>query len=91
MRIKAENLEKLRQVFQAEEARVVKGYVASYVLRENDSEDVWLMAIFEDRATYEANADDPAQHEMYMKYRALLEEEPEWHDGEIETYTMLTS
>jgi len=37
-------------------------------------------------ATYDANADDPKQHEMYLKYRALLEEEPEWHDGEIRSF-----
>lgn len=87
MRVKAENLEALRQVFEAEGSREVKGYVSTHVLRENDSENIWLIAVFEDRATYEANADDPAQHEMYVKYRALLEEDPEWHDGEIETYT----
>ena len=85
--MKAENLEALTQVFEAERSREVKGYVATHVLRENDSENIWLIAVFEDRATYDANADDPAQHEMYVKYRALLEEEPEWHDGEIETYT----
>jgi hypothetical protein len=40
--------------------------------------------VFEDRGSYEKNADDPKQHERYLEYRDLLEEEPEWHDGEIE-------
>jgi len=39
---------------------------------------------FEDRATYDKNADDPAQHQRYREYRALMEDDPEWHDGEIE-------
>jgi quinol monooxygenase YgiN len=84
MVVKKENRDAMRAVFQDDEARDVKGYVASYILAENDSDNVWLLAIFEDRATYDANADDPKMHETYLKYRALLEEEPEWHDGEIE-------
>jgi len=84
MVVKPENREAMRAVFREDETRDVKGYVGSYVLAENDSENVWLFAIFEDRASYDANADDPRMHETYTKYRALLEEEPEWHDGEIE-------
>jgi quinol monooxygenase YgiN len=84
MVVKPENREAMRAVFAEDEGRDVKGFVGSYVLMENDRDDVWLVAIFEDRATYDANADDPRMHETYLKYRALLEEEPEWHDGEIE-------
>jgi hypothetical protein len=54
------------------------------VLFENDGDTAWLFAIFTDHEAYERNADDPAQHERYLEYRALLEDEPEWHDGEIE-------
>jgi quinol monooxygenase YgiN len=85
MVVKAENREALRAIFREDEGREMKGFVNTYVLSENDSDNVWLLAIFEDRATYDANADDPRQDEVYQKYRALLEEEPEWHDGEIET------
>jgi quinol monooxygenase YgiN len=84
MVVKPENREALRAVFTENETREVKGFVGSYVLMENDSDNVWLLAVFEDRATYDANADDPKMHETYVKYRALLEEDPEWHDGEIE-------
>jgi hypothetical protein len=84
MVVKQENRDALRTVMSEEAPRDIEGYVGSYVLTENDSDNVWLLAIFEDRATYDANADDPRQHESYVKYRALLEEEPEWHDGEIE-------
>ena len=42
-------------------------------------------ASFQDRGTYDANADDPAMDAQYREYRELLEADPEWHDGEIET------
>jgi quinol monooxygenase YgiN len=82
MRVKPENRSKLEAVFKDQD-RSIKGHMGTYVLMENDSENVWILAVFEDRGTYDANADDPAQHEQYERYRALLEEEPEWHDGEI--------
>jgi quinol monooxygenase YgiN len=86
MVVKQENRDAIRAVFAEDQPRDIKGYVGSFVLTENDSDNVWLLAIFEDRATYDANADDPRQDEVYQKYRALLEEEPEWHDGEIMEY-----
>jgi quinol monooxygenase YgiN len=80
---RSENRDAIRKIFDEDQPRDVKGYIGSYVLAENDSDNVWLLAIFEDRATYDANADDPRQDEVYRRYRALLEEDPEWHDGEI--------
>jgi hypothetical protein len=83
--IKPENREALRELTKRQMAdREVRGYVTSYMLFENDSDVGWLFAVFEDRATYDANADDPAQDARYREFRALLEADPEWHDGEIE-------
>ncbi|HET7235111.1 MAG TPA: hypothetical protein VFK59_01620 [Actinomycetota bacterium] len=83
--IKPENREALRELTKHQMAeREVRGYVTSYMLFENDSDVGWLFAVFEDRATYDANADDPAQDAQYREFRALLEADPEWHDGEIE-------
>ena len=84
-RIKPENRDDLRKVFERQTYAEVAGYVTSYVLWENDSDVAWLFAIFEDRASYDRNADDPAQNERYLEYRTLLEDEPQWHDGEIES------
>ena len=83
-RVKPENREKLRAVMEKQSAAQVTGFVAGYMLYENDSDAAWLFAIFEDRETYDRNADDPAQNERYVEYRALMEDEPEWHDGEIQ-------
>ena len=86
MTVKAENVEPLRDLMTRQmQERTVPGYVASYVLRENDSDTTWLLVLFDDRASYEANADDPAMDAQYREYRALLDADPEWHDGEIET------
>jgi quinol monooxygenase YgiN len=83
-RVKPENRDKLRAVLEKQSAAQVTGFVAGYMLYENDSDAAWLFAIFDDRASYDKNADDPAQHERYVEYRALMEDDPEWHDGEIE-------
>lgn len=82
--VKPENREKLRHLSERQSYEDVPGYVTSYTLFENDSDTAWLFAIFTDRDSYYRNADDPAQHERYLEFRALLEDEPEWHDGEIE-------
>jgi len=85
IRVKPENRDALRKVFGAQSDRQVEGFKSSYVLFENEGDGGWLVAIFEDRATYDKNADDPAMHEQYVAYRALMEAEPEWHDGEVES------
>jgi hypothetical protein len=55
------------------------------VLWEDGTDVMWLVAVFADRESYERNASDPAQHARYLEYRALMEEEPAWHDGPIES------
>jgi hypothetical protein len=79
-----ENQPKLEEVVRRQLAeRQIAGYVSSYVLQENDSDTQWLFVVFEDRDSYMANADDPAQDAQYQEIRALIESDPEWHDGEI--------
>jgi hypothetical protein len=84
MRVKAENVEALQKVMDAQmSGDPIPGYKQSFVLSENDTDAVWLFVIFEDRASYHKNANDPAQHERFMEMRGLLEADPEWHDGMI--------
>ena len=84
-RVKPENRQAIRDVFAAQPGDAIEGFVNSYVLFENDGDTMWLFAVFSDRETYDRNANDPRQHEQYTRYRALMEDEPEWHDGVIET------
>jgi hypothetical protein len=83
-RVRPEDREKLQEVFQRQGSRrTIPGMVAAYTLFEDDGDTAWLFAVFEDRAAYRTNADDPAQHQDYVEYRALMQDDPEWHDGEI--------
>jgi hypothetical protein len=66
----------------------VPGFRAGYVFHPDSNPyerpTSFLVAIFDDEATYRANADDPAQHERYLELRAMLEDDPEWMDGTFE-------
>ena len=60
------------------------GQVARYIYQmDADPGEIFLVAIFESRDAYWANANSPEQNERFMQMRALLLEEPQWHDGEI--------
>jgi quinol monooxygenase YgiN len=85
VRVKPENRETLREVFERQEQVQVPGYVNSYMLWEDGSDIGWMFVVFEDRESYHRNANDPAQNERYQEFRALMEDNPEWHDGEIES------
>jgi quinol monooxygenase YgiN len=60
------------------------GQVARYVYQmDADPGVLFLVAVFESREAYWANARSPEQNERFMDLRALLLEDPEWHDGAI--------
>lgn len=46
-----------------------------------DRPTVFLVAVFDDRPTYVANAQSPAQDARYQEMRGLLEDDPDWIDG----------
>lgn len=60
------------------------GQVARYVYQmDADPSVCYLVAVFESRDAYWANANSPEQHERYTQMSALFTSDPEWHDGEI--------
>ena len=60
----------------------IAGWVADYYFQmDNDSDEFYLVAIFQDKETYMANAGSPEQHERYLVFRSFLMDDPEWHDG----------
>jgi hypothetical protein len=62
----------------------VKGAIGGYIYRLDADPTTMIMAVvFEDKASYHANAQDPAQHADYQRLRAILTEDPIWEDGEI--------
>jgi antibiotic biosynthesis monooxygenase (ABM) superfamily enzyme len=83
MKVKAGKLDELKAVMEETENREVPGYQGTHVLIPDTFQDEILMVVFfDDRASYMKNANDPAMHEDYLRYRALLEDDPEWTDGE---------
>lgn len=67
---------------------VIDGWVADYYFQADaDPNEFHLVAIFESRETYQANADSAEQHERYLKFRAFLVADPEWRDGFIVSAT----
>ena len=63
----------------------VAGWVNSAFYRsDEDPREYWLVAMFEDKESYRANAESAATHSVYLTFRSCLEDDPEWHDvGEI--------
>lgn len=83
MRVKAGKEQELRETMGVE-GRDTPGFVFAHVYRMDDDPQVVMLAVaFDSRENYRANAESPEQNAEYEAYRALLEEEPEWHDGEI--------
>ena len=57
------------------------GWVNSALYRsDEDPREFWLVAMFEDKESYRANAESSATHSVYLTFRACLEDDPEWHD-----------
>ena len=63
----------------------VKGVVAGFLLKPDGEapENYIGVAVFRDKASYMANANDPEQDAWYQKIRKLLKADPVWHDGEF--------
>ena len=65
-----------------QESCEVDGYLGANVLMCDTRGEALLVVRFRDKASYQANADAPEQHEQYVSWRALMSADPEWHDGE---------
>ena len=84
MRMKPESEDALQRMNEEYETLDVPGYVGMTVYRmDNDPHELYMAVTFEDRETYQANAQSPEQDARYRKLLELLDGEPEWHDGEV--------
>ena len=62
----------------------IQGKVYSLMLESDNKPDEFVgVAVFPDKASYTANADNPEQDKWYRKMRELLSEDPAWEDGEF--------
>ena len=86
IKIKAGQEQKVLDMFrqwEKERKPKVKGVVTSFVLRPDNYPDELIgVAVFRDKASYTANANDPEQDKWYQEMRKLLLADPQWQDGE---------
>ncbi len=83
-RLKSGMEKQLIEQFRIFEAAKVPGAVASYCYRmDSDPNEYYIVAVFSSKEAYQANAASPEQDARYRQMLALMEGEPEWHDGEI--------
>jgi heme-degrading monooxygenase HmoA len=62
----------------------IPGSVANYMYRmDADSNEYYLVVIFESKEAYMANANSPDQNARYQDMLTFIEGPPEWHDGEV--------
>ncbi len=74
----------IETISEYENRRQPEGMVGTLVFQsDSDPNELWLVAIFQNKETYFKNANSPEQHQEYLVMRAAMEADPEWHDGEI--------
>src|SRR5919197_4920951 len=79
-----QDLQRSIEEFDRGRARSVPGFVASYVFKtDRNPNELILVAVFRDRQSYRANADDPEQDRWFRQLREHLESDPAWTDGEV--------
>jgi hypothetical protein len=82
LKVSKANLEALRATLEQAERRPVEGFVGSHLLIPDQwNDEAYLVVFFTDKDAYFRNADDPAQHEAYLAFRAHLDADPGWTDG----------
>lgn len=84
MRVKPDMVNQLLDWMRQEDTRGMLGYKTSYTYQMDAEPTTMFVAIvFESREAYVANAQSPQMDARYHELLALLEEPPEWHDGQI--------
>jgi hypothetical protein len=53
---------------------------------DGDDDGLIMVAVFDTREAYRANANSPEQDQRYLRLRKYMAEDPVWYDGEVETY-----
>lgn len=81
MKIKTGHEQQISRILDAEPA---DGAIAWFVMKpdEQDAELVGVV-IFESKEAYLANANNPSQHQTFLKLMDHLVSEPTWTDGEF--------
>jgi hypothetical protein len=84
MRVKPGKLEELSKMMDMEGGHSPGGAVSLSVFQmDADAKEIWVVAISESREAYRSYSESAESHKLYLKMRESLEDDPEWHDGEV--------
>ncbi|MBN9386516.1 MAG: hypothetical protein J0I20_00555 [Chloroflexi bacterium] len=74
----------LNEAWYRERAPRVKGFVSTCIVKSITTDGEYLgVTIFDSKENYTRNANDPVQHQWYLRMRECLESDPEWNDGPV--------
>jgi quinol monooxygenase YgiN len=86
IRVKAGHEDGLKQLlveWNSERVPKVNGAMPGYLFQlDRDPLDWIMVALFEDKESYTANAGDPEQDKWFRRLMEHLDGEPQWNDGE---------
>jgi quinol monooxygenase YgiN len=86
MKVKPGLDEKVVELFEQwnkERKPEVDGALNGYLFKPDEKADELIgVAVFRDRASYEANANNPEQDRWFRRLREILLSDPQWEDGE---------
>jgi quinol monooxygenase YgiN len=83
-RAKAGQQEALEQLIAEIMAELPQGSRGIWVYRSDlDPQEYWVAGNWDSKDAYTANSNAPVQDARYRRLRDLMEQDPEWHDGEI--------
>ena len=76
--------EALMQAWARDRKPTLPGCVRGYTFQlDSDPNAIIIVAVFDSKESYVANANDPEQDVWYRQLRETLEDDPTWHDGEV--------
>ena len=79
-----EKLAELDQAWNRDRLPKAEGFISSYIVKSLSNPGEYLsLTVFDNEENFRKNANDPAQHEWYLKFRECLAEDPEWNDGPV--------
>lgn len=67
--------------FEALNTARMAGWLHTSIFRsDTDTDEYWMLAMFESKEAYQRNAESSTQHQVYLMLRSLMTGDPEWHD-----------
>jgi heme-degrading monooxygenase HmoA len=83
-RVKDGQQQALEQLFSEMMDKMPPGSRGVCVYRsDTDPQEYWIAGRWDSKDAYTANSNAPGTDATYRRLRALMDGDPEWHDGEI--------